>query len=109
MKTDMRKTNPGTRELAKHNVFAIIDGKAIHVFGPVDRMEALRVCSGMVVEATTAPEGKKLVPCDGAAHSNAYIDNCGRCAPRWGWIEIPAQFETLQDYLKSQGFPAEDK
>ncbi len=25
------------------------------------------------------------VPCDGAAHDNPHIDNCLRCAPRWGW------------------------
>lgn len=26
------------------------------------------------------------VPCTGEAHSNAYIDNCGACAPRWGIV-----------------------
>lgn len=30
--------------------------------------------------------GLALVPCDGEAHSNPHIDNCARCAPRWGWI-----------------------
>lgn len=24
--------------------------------------------------------------CGGEAHSNAYIDNCGRCAPLWGKV-----------------------
>lgn len=28
-----------------------------------------------------------LVPCPGEAHSNAFIDNCGICAPRWGFVE----------------------
>ncbi len=28
-----------------------------------------------------------LVKCEGEAHSNAYIDNCMQCAPRWGWID----------------------
>lgn len=23
--------------------------------------------------------------CPGSAHSNAFIDNCTQCAPRWGW------------------------
>lgn len=23
--------------------------------------------------------------CEGEAHSNAYIDNCGLCAPYWGY------------------------
>lgn len=26
-----------------------------------------------------------LQPCTGEAHNNPYIDNCGVCAPRWGW------------------------
>jgi len=25
-------------------------------------------------------------PCNGDAHSNPYIDNCGVCMPNWGWI-----------------------
>lgn len=27
-----------------------------------------------------------LEECSGEAHSNAYIDNCSLCAPRWGWV-----------------------
>lgn len=27
-----------------------------------------------------------LEPCDGESHSNAHIDNCSRCAPRWGFV-----------------------
>ena len=26
-----------------------------------------------------------LTKCTGEAHTNAFIDNCGMCAPRWGW------------------------
>lgn len=29
---------------------------------------------------------KPLERCEGEAHSNAYIDNCHTCAPRWGWV-----------------------
>jgi hypothetical protein len=29
-----------------------------------------------------APLGR----CEGEAHSNPFIDNCHRCAPRWGFI-----------------------
>ena len=29
---------------------------------------------------------KPLEPCGGEAHSNPFIDNCMRCAPRWGWV-----------------------
>jgi hypothetical protein len=34
-------------------------------------------------------EGAGLAPleaCGGEAHSNPFIDNCGRCAPRWGLV-----------------------
>jgi hypothetical protein len=27
-----------------------------------------------------------LTACGGEAHSNAFIDNCMRCAPRWGFV-----------------------
>jgi hypothetical protein len=27
-----------------------------------------------------------LRACDGAAHSNVHIDNCGVCMPRWGYV-----------------------
>jgi hypothetical protein len=33
-----------------------------------------------------------LVRCDGEAHSNAFIDNCHACAPRWGWVEPSEKF-----------------
>ncbi len=34
--------------------------------------------------ALVPPTETGLVPCDGEAHSNPYIDNCLTCAPRWG-------------------------
>jgi hypothetical protein len=27
-----------------------------------------------------------LEVCEGEAHSNAFIDNCSLCAPRWGFV-----------------------
>jgi len=27
--------------------------------------------------------------CQGYAHKNPYVDNCGLCAPNWGWIPTP--------------------
>jgi hypothetical protein len=27
-----------------------------------------------------------ITKCDSETHSNPHIDNCGVCAPRWGWI-----------------------
>ena len=32
-----------------------------------------------------APAVEPLELCQGNAHSNAHIDNCGLCAPRWGF------------------------
>jgi hypothetical protein len=33
-------------------------------------------------------DGYHLIPCPGQAHSNAHIDNCSQCAPRWGWVMV---------------------
>lgn len=27
-----------------------------------------------------------LRECESEAHRNPHIDNCGTCAPRWGWV-----------------------
>lgn len=27
-----------------------------------------------------------FAPCQGEAHSNAHIDHCSLCAPRWGFV-----------------------
>jgi hypothetical protein len=35
-----------------------------------------------------ARAGYTLVRCTGEAHNNPHIDNCGQCAPRWGWREV---------------------
>lgn len=40
------------------------------------------------------------VPCDGEAHSNINIDNCMRCAPRWGVLPDPNHIEHAE---KEQG------
>lgn len=42
--------------------------------------------------------GFHFVPCPGEAHSNAHIDNCMLCAPRWGLVEIPTAYENLAAY-----------
>ena len=58
------------------------------------RRQALKQ-SGHNFQACRA--GFRLVPCDGAAHSNAHIDNCGLCAPRWGWVEIQERYKSLDE------------
>jgi len=51
---------------------------------------------------TPASPGMRLVDCPGEAHSNPYVDNCLRCAPRWGKVEIPVEFETIDAYLDAE-------
>ena len=38
---------------------------------------------------TFASEHSLEVPrkCNGEAHSNPHIDNCGVCMPHWGWVQ----------------------
>ena len=42
-----------------------------------------------------------LVPCTGEAHSNAFIDNCMICAPRWGEM---MSYEPLTPAACQEGF-----
>lgn len=49
------------------------------------------------------PTGKEI-PCTGEAHSNAFIDNCGLCMPRWGVVaelEPKLSAEKLAEVLAS--------
>jgi hypothetical protein len=43
-------------------------------------------------------KGYHLIACPGAAHSNAFIDNCGLCAPRWGFIEVLEGCNSLEEH-----------
>jgi len=40
-------------------------------------------------------QGFRLTICFGEAHSNIFIDHCLACAPRWGWLEVPANCLTV--------------
>lgn len=42
---------------------------------------ALEICH-FLAEYNLTP----LEHCGGEAHSNAFIDNCSRCSPRWGFV-----------------------
>lgn len=48
-----------------------------------DRMPITMVAE---LDAIEAIERVVFLPCNGEAHSNAYIDNCMICMPRWGVI-----------------------
>lgn len=43
----------------------------------------------------------RMVPCDGPAHSNAHIDHCGLCAPKWG--EVPEYAPADLDEARRDG------
>jgi hypothetical protein len=43
----------------------------------------------------------RMVPCDGPAHSNAHIDHCAKCAPKWG--EVPEYAPTDLDEARRDG------
>ena len=60
------------------------------------RSDAAKVLSTVAVEAASqgntyllevlAGAGVTVEKCAGEAHGNPHIDNCGQCAPNWGWI-----------------------
>lgn len=43
-------------------------------------------CMARIADRLSTAGLKPLEPCGGEAHSNAFIDNFMRCAPRWGWV-----------------------
>ena len=47
---------------------------------------------------TFVRRGFHLVPCDGEAHSNGYIDNCSCCMPLWGWVAVLDRFSSLAEH-----------
>lgn len=42
--------------------------------------------SGLAYNHPGWPALAPLTACDGPAHANPHIDNCGLCAPRWGFL-----------------------
>lgn len=48
-----------------------------------------------VGDYAAAPGGRtfRAIECSGEAHSNPHIDNCGRCAPRWGVLIVEVDAE----------------
>lgn len=39
--------------------------------------------------------GMHIVKCTGEAHSNAFIDNCMRCAPHWGHYAVSSRIQVV--------------
>ncbi len=50
--------------------------------GNLEPVHVLHLIASALERSGLAP----LEPCGGEAHSNPFIDNCHRCAPRWGWV-----------------------
>lgn len=67
-----------------------------------ERPSCCSQCDGTLFEPVKVhkplPKDIHLVACNGEAHSNGYIDNCMLCAPRWGWLELPKEYKTLEAY-----------
>lgn len=61
----------------------LIDEVRVLAAGGVPHGQTLEHALRMTLQAYNL---EPLVPCDGEAHSNAYIDSCHRCAPRWAWV-----------------------
>lgn len=55
-------------------------------------------------DARPVSPGYRLVPCPGSAHSadaGGMVDNCGLCAPRWGYVERLAP-ETIRELAEGK-------
>jgi hypothetical protein len=57
------------------------------------------------IEAVRTKTGK-FVPCTGEAHSNAFIDHCSLCAPRWGQVEVMEPVDLLAAMEAGHDVPA---
>lgn len=61
--------------------------KAAKMLDRIREMLALRQSSEEIERRINKEFGiEPLKNCDGEAHSNAMIDDCHACAPRWGLI-----------------------
>lgn len=50
-----------------------------------NRQAGPRALANLVaLERAIAEARSRAIPCDGPAHSNPWIDNCGYCMPWWG-------------------------
>lgn len=47
-------------------------------------------CDACKGEGYRVFKGYVWIPCSGEAHTNAHIDNCMQCAPRWGKVAVRA-------------------
>ena len=66
------------------------------IVSPIEKDHPLK---GQEIALYQRAKTGNLVPCDGEAHSNPFIDNCGVCAPRWGKVEeeAPVDFAAARD------------
>lgn len=60
-------------------------GKVSELLEDVRKMLAQRVDAEKIERHLERHGIPPLTKCPGPAHGNLYIDNCGVCAPRWGW------------------------
>lgn len=68
--------------LAKHREQLRLVGNAMLSAQSTARVRGVEPPREMLVEFERTRY--RLTVCSGEAHSNAFIDNCGQCAPFWG-------------------------
>jgi hypothetical protein len=71
-----------SRKMSRKQAAALIERIRIIVAENPDRLLAPALLQDVLSLGGLAP----LERCTGEAHGNPHIDNCGQCAPRWGWL-----------------------
>ena len=67
--------------LSRTQAAELIDRVRQLLVDPIHEVTVEAAIREMLVEQFCIPPLQK---CNGEAHSNAFIDNCGSCMPRWG-------------------------
>jgi hypothetical protein len=87
-----RKPAPNTQYVSRHQAEAVIESLRAAVINK-HLPEPTRQFAQQLLDVYLAydVDGKRvgmLAECNGDAHSNAFIDNCMCCAPRWGTVGV---------------------
>lgn len=73
-----RKQAAAFIEIANRLSSAYLDGTGADPLTALGALKSIR-------DALDLLGVRQLERCTGEAHTNAHIDHCGCCAPRWGW------------------------
>lgn len=93
-------TKPAKNTIKRTQAGRILDELALLVAqleeGSYAKETPLQIANRMrtILTASMSLEGGTIIiprKCNGEAHSNPHIDNCGVCMPNWGWISSPTK------------------